>query len=112
MEHPAALAGQRRSGEQSPTTAPRSSDVDNAGGDLHAAGTPGGGTAVGGLAGTNAGGGDPGDEALEEAMGSGNFDVAADAEEAGSDEGYAGPSGGVVGGTPANKRSPGGRTGQ
>ena len=42
--------------------------------DIHAAGTPGGGTAVGGLAGSNAGYGEPEIEQLEEAMASGLFD--------------------------------------
>ena len=76
--------------------------------DVHAAGTPGGGTAVGGLAGTNVGRGDPADAGLENAMGSGNFDVA---EEGDDDqvEAYSGPTGGAVGGTPANKRAVGGK---
>jgi RNA polymerase-binding transcription factor DksA len=76
--------------------------------DVHAAGTAGGGTAVGGLAGTNIGDGGPSDAGLEQAMGSGNFDVRAAADQ--DDEAYAGPSGGAVGGTPANKRASGGRT--
>ncbi|MBO0697795.1 MAG: TraR/DksA C4-type zinc finger protein [Zavarzinella sp.] len=78
--------------------------------DVHAAGTAGGGTAVGGLAGTNIGEGGPADAGLEEAMGTGNFDVEANADQ--DDEAYAGPSGGAVGGTPANKRATGGRTGR
>lgn len=51
-------------------------------GDSHAAGTPGGGTAVGGLAGTNAGDGSPIGEPLEDALGTGTRDDAdiADAE--------------------------------
>ncbi|MBX9625311.1 MAG: TraR/DksA C4-type zinc finger protein [Gemmataceae bacterium] len=79
-------------------------------GDVHAAGTPGGGTAVGGLAGTTVGRGDPEDARLESAMGSGNFDVAEPADE-GEDapEAYSGASGGAVGGFPANKRAVGGR---
>jgi RNA polymerase-binding transcription factor DksA len=76
--------------------------------DVHAAGTAGGGTAVGGLAGTNIGDGGPSDAGLEQAMGSGNFDVEANADE--DEDAYAGPSGGAVGGTPANKRASGGRT--
>lgn len=76
--------------------------------DTHAAGTPGGGSAVGGLAGTNVGGGDPADADLENAMGSGSYDV--DIEEEGEDaDAYSGPSGGAVGGTPAGKRTRGGR---
>ena len=78
--------------------------------DVHAAGTPGGGTAVGGLAGTNAGRGDPSDASLESAMGSGNFDVAAEEEDEDREvEAYSGAAGGAVGGTPANKRAVGGR---
>jgi RNA polymerase-binding transcription factor DksA len=79
-------------------------------GDVHAAGTPGGGTADGGLAGTNVGSGSPRGARLEEAMGSGNFDVESRADE--DDEApqaYSGRSGGAVGGTPANKRARGGK---
>lgn len=43
-------------------------------GDPHAAGTPGGGTSVGGLAGSTIGDGDPDDANLEDALGSGDFD--------------------------------------
>lgn len=75
-------------------------------GDSHAAGTPGGGTAVGGLAGTNIGSGSPDGTGLEDAMGSGNFDAKLDNNDP---EIYSGASGGAVGGTPANKRSVGGR---
>ncbi len=49
------------------------SHVDEA--DIHAAGTAGGGTALGGLAGTNFGRGDPNGSDLERATGSGEFDV-------------------------------------
>jgi RNA polymerase-binding transcription factor DksA len=78
------------------------------GGDVHAAGTAGGGTAEGGLAGTNIGEGDPNNADLEGAMGSGNHDVAI--EEVGEHTvAYAGPSGGAVGGTPAGKRAVGGK---
>lgn len=77
--------------------------------DIHAAGTAGGGTAVGGLAGTNLGEGDPDDGNLEEALGSGNYDVALEAEDSETTP-YAGHSGGAVGGTPAEKRAAGGRT--
>jgi RNA polymerase-binding transcription factor DksA len=51
---------------------PPQTDADE---DVHAVGTPGGGTAVGGLAGTNIGDGDPYNADLEEAMGSSEFDV-------------------------------------
>jgi hypothetical protein len=74
--------------------------------DTHAAGTPGGGSAVGGLAGTNIGTGTPDGTGLEDAMGSSNFDVSLDKDDP---EIYSGPSGGAVGGTPANKRAVGGR---
>jgi hypothetical protein len=73
--------------------------------DSHAAGTPGGGTASGGLAGTNSGHGDPDDAELDGALGSGILD------NDGEDEGrppYAGNTGGAVGGTPAEKRAKGG----
>jgi RNA polymerase-binding transcription factor DksA len=84
--------------------------------DVHAAGTPGGGTAVGGLAGTNFGHGEPDAVALDKAAGSSAFDldVEAEAEESDADipETYPAPSGRAVGGTQANKRSRGGRKGQ
>jgi RNA polymerase-binding transcription factor DksA len=84
--------------------------------DNHAVGTAGGGTAVGGIAGTNIGAGEPTDSVLERAMGSGNFDVAIESEPVGPERqaeevkgGFAGHSGGAVGGTPANKRARGGK---
>ncbi len=77
--------------------------------DIHAAGTAGGGTAEGGLAGTNIGEGDPGNADLENAMGSGNHDVAIE-EDPEDTIPYSGPSGGAVGGTPAGKRSVGGKS--
>ncbi len=70
-----------------------------------AVGTPGGGTEVGGLAGTNIDDGDPVLTNLDRAMGS-------DARGEDSAEGgppYAGHSGGAVGGTPAEGRASGGR---
>lgn len=72
--------------------------------DVHAAGTPGGGGPAGGLAGTNAGHGDPDVSDLEDSMGSGSFDVA-DARNDDRDEPRSGRSGGAVGGTPAGKRA-------
>jgi RNA polymerase-binding transcription factor DksA len=75
-------------------------------GDIHAAGTPGGGTAIGGLAGSNAGYGDPDVDELEEAMGSGSFDRRAPLDEP-EQTPKAGRGGGAVGGTPAGKRSRG-----
>jgi len=78
--------------------------------DHHAAGTPGGGTAVGGLAGTNVGEGAPEGVKLEAAMGSASFDVDIEGQEGDeAPEAYSGPAGGAVGGTPANKRSRGGK---
>jgi RNA polymerase-binding transcription factor DksA len=69
--------------------------------DVHAAGTAGGGTALGGLAGTNEGRGDPATGNIERATGSGEFDHA-DTKDA---EPLAGSSGGAAGGSPAGKRS-------
>ncbi len=76
--------------------------------DVHASGTPGGGTAVGGLAGTNVGSGDPDEAELEAALGSSEYDVELEGNDEATDA-YSGPSGGAVGGTPAGKRSTGGR---
>ena len=73
--------------------------------DTYAAGTAGGGTAVGGLAGSNEGNGDPRVSELQEATGSGRFDL--DDDRVSNDEPTSGPSGGAVGGTPARKRSTG-----
>lgn len=78
--------------------------------DTHAIGTPGGGTGVGGLAGTNIGSGDPDNADLERAMGSGSYDVEVD--EDSKNTAYSGLSGGAVGGTPAGKRASGGKTGK
>jgi RNA polymerase-binding transcription factor DksA len=72
-------------------------------GDVHAAGTAGGGTAVGGLAGANEGNGDPLVAEIDEATASGQFDV--DDDRADDRTPLSGPSGGAVGGTPARKRS-------
>ena len=76
--------------------------------DIHAAGTAGGGTAEGGLAGTNIGEGDPNNADLEDAMGSGRHDIAIEGDDADTIP-YSGPTGGAVGGTPAGKRSVGGK---
>ena len=73
--------------------------------DRGAAGTPGGGLAAGGLAGTNVGDGSPDDADLEDAMSTGRHDDTG--EDAERDEPQAGRSGGAVGGTPAGKRSRG-----
>lgn len=65
-----------------------------------AIGTAGGGTSVGGLAGTNQGEGDPADVDLERATSSSRFGP--ESEEV--DSGYSGQAGGAVGGSPANLR--------
>jgi hypothetical protein len=75
--------------------------------DVHAAGTPGGGTAVGGLAGTNVGDGSPENADLENALGAGIHDDSGEGEDE-APEAYAGPAGGAVGGTPAEGRASGG----
>ncbi|MCI0333360.1 MAG: TraR/DksA family transcriptional regulator [Planctomycetes bacterium] len=72
-------------------------------GDVHAAGTAGGGTPVGGLAGGTEGDGDPVVMELEEATGSSYFD--AEDDRADDRTPRSGPSGGAVGGTPARKRA-------
>lgn len=78
--------------------------------DIHAVGTAGGGTAIGGLAGTNVGEGDPDDGDLEEAMGSGNYDQAREDDHEDTTS-YSGPSGGAVGGAVADRRATGGKSG-
>jgi len=70
--------------------------------DVGAVGTPGGGLAAGGLAGTNAPDASP-DEPLEEAMARGYEDRAGDEQQ--RDEPQSGRAGGAVGGTPAGKRA-------
>lgn len=72
--------------------------------DTFAAGTAGGGTAIGGLAGTNIGDGDPDVAELQQATGSGNYDLD-DSREVDQLTPLAGRSGGAVGGTPARKRA-------
>lgn len=72
--------------------------------DQHAAGTPGGGGAHGGLAGSNDGNGDPNISELEDEMGSGFSDIE-DARDDDPDEPKSGRAGGAVGGTPAGKRA-------
>lgn len=76
-------------------------------GDIHGAGSTGGGSAVGGLGGTNVGDGSNENADIDAAAGSGSFDVSLDSDD---EEAYAGSAGGAVGGTPAGKRSRGGRT--
>jgi RNA polymerase-binding transcription factor DksA len=72
-------------------------------GDVHAAGTAGGGTSVGGLAGSTEGNGDPIIAELDDATGSSYFD--AEDDRADDRTPKSGPSGGAVGGTPARKRA-------
>jgi len=72
-------------------------------GDVHAAGTAGGGTAVGGLAGSNEGDGDPIVVEVDEATASSNFDVEDDRPDDRTP--LSGFTGGAVGGTPARKRA-------
>jgi RNA polymerase-binding transcription factor DksA len=72
-------------------------------GDIHAAGTAGGGTPLGGLAGGTEGDGDPMVAELDDATGSSYFDVEDD--RADDNTPRSGPSGGAVGGTPARKRA-------
>lgn len=90
----------------------RLTSTSGAGGDPHAeplsdtfaAGTAGGGTAIGGLAGTNFGDGDPDVEELQQATGSSNYDVD-DSRDIDQLTPLSGRSGGAVGGTPARKRA-------
>jgi RNA polymerase-binding transcription factor DksA len=71
--------------------------------DVHAAGTAGGGTPIGGLAGGTEGSGDPIIADLDDATGSSNFDVEDDRSDDKTPR--SGRSGGAVGGTPAGKRA-------
>src|SRR5262245_7489593 len=75
-------------------------------GNPHAAGTPAGGTEVGGLAGTNIDEGSPRNADLEGALGTGTNEPEAE-NNAGA---FGGAAGGAVGGRPAGKRSSGGRS--
>jgi RNA polymerase-binding transcription factor DksA len=72
-------------------------------GDVHAAGTAGGGTSIGGMAGGTEGDGDPVISELDEATGSSFFDAEDDRPDGRTPR--SGPSGGAVGGTPAGKRA-------
>jgi hypothetical protein len=74
--------------------------------DRYAAGTPGGGSEFGGLAGTNVGDGDPENADLEDTTGGGD-NLVQEEDEAGAGP-YAGHAGGAVGGTPAEGRASGG----
>jgi RNA polymerase-binding transcription factor DksA len=72
-------------------------------GDVYAAGTAGGGTAIGGLAGSNQGNGDPIVIEIDDATGSSNFDLNDDRTD--DHTPMSGFRGGAVGGTPARKRA-------
>lgn len=72
-------------------------------GDVHAVGSAGGGTAVGGLAGSNEGYGDPKLIEVDEATASGHFDIEDDRAKGNTPR--SGRSGGAVGGTPVFKRA-------
>jgi hypothetical protein len=74
-------------------------------GDVFAAGTAGGGTARGGLAGSNVGHGDPDVGELNAATGSGDVELEESRRAARTPALRSGPSGGAVGGTPARKRA-------
>jgi hypothetical protein len=89
-------AGQRRD-ELSPTenSGERSRD-------RGAAGTPGGGLAAGGLAGTTTSSGIPESDELEQAMSGGDRDHSGDRDD--TEEPQSGRGGGAVGGTPTFKR--------
>ena len=80
--------------------------------DRYAAGTPGGGAATGGLAGSNIGSGAPREAELDREMGGSELDDDAEVDQAEEEapEAYSGRSGGAVGGTPANKRAKGGKS--
>jgi RNA polymerase-binding transcription factor DksA len=74
-------------------------------GDVFAAGTAGGGTSEGGLAGSNVGHGDPDVGELNAATGSGDVELEESRRSAKTPALRSGPSGGAVGGTPARKRA-------
>jgi DnaK suppressor protein len=94
----------RRAGQRRDELAP-GEDSGEGGKDRSAIGTPGGGLASGGLAGTNAPDAVPEGSELEDAMASGPSDHSGD--RIATDEPQCGRSGGAVGGTPAGKRTRG-----
>ena len=99
-----AIDSRHREDERSPLS---KGPPGSATGGVHAAGEPAGGSAIGGLAGSNAGHGDPELDQLEEAGGSSEFDHQLEEQD---EPAYSGRAGGAVGGSPANKRVAGGRT--
>jgi hypothetical protein len=100
-----AMAARHRPDERAPNEPP--GPPGSGAGDIHGAGSIGGGSAVGGLGGTNVGDGSNENADIDAAAGGGTFDVELDSDD---EEAYAGSAGGAVGGTPAGKRSRGGRT--
>jgi hypothetical protein len=96
-------ATQRASDRTARPGGPTGSKLD----DRYAAGTPAGGTEVGGLAGSNDADGAPEENELTQVAASGIH--APEAED--GDPPYSGHAGGAVGGTPAEDRAAGGRTG-
>jgi hypothetical protein len=99
LTRPPRLAGQR------PDELMPGQDSGERARDVGAIGTPGGGLAAGGLAGSNAPDGQP-DEQLEQAMAYGFADHSGDIVSQ-PNEPQSGRSGGAVGGTPAGKRARG-----
>jgi hypothetical protein len=100
-----AMTARHREDERAPNEPP--GPPGSGAGDRHAAGAIGGGSAVGGLAGTNVGDGSPENADIDAAAGSGQFDAVLDADD---EDAYSGIAGGAVGGSPAGKRASGGRT--
>jgi hypothetical protein len=100
------LAARRRAGlrpDEVDPDAPRG-EPGSAAGEVHAQGTPGGGTSEGGLGGTNLGAGGAADVDLEDNLGTGIHDDLGNEEEREPQSGHAG---GAVGGTPVGKRASG-----
>lgn len=97
------LEARHRPDERSPL---EEGEPGSAGGPVNMQDAGAGGTALGGLAGSNEGDGSPDYERLEELAGSSYFDEELEEQD---EPPYAGRSGGAVGGTPAEKRASGGR---
>jgi len=94
---------ENRSGVSSPLADLSSQNDEEYVDDVHAAGTAGGGTAVGGLAGTNIGHGEPSIGDLQQATGSGEFERD-DARDQDDDAPLAARNGAAIRGTPKNRR--------
>jgi hypothetical protein len=103
----AKLNDERRRAGKLPDELEPGESSENTAEEQEAIGTPGGGTASGGLAGVNLGDGSPDEVDLGRAMRSGRFDHSGDTVDDGEPE--SGRSGGAVGGTPAGKRGRGRR---